>query len=485
MRQNKIIGVIFTLLSVLLVFESSSASVYANSAQSWWEGVDSSGAIITEEDSPIVVEKEVLTFDLQEFPANYYREVEDYLAYDGKVTASYTFYNPADYTVTAKLRFPFGNIPDYGYIYDMETDTQIYNVDTEKYNITINGEVIEKTIRHSLSYPHAQFNLEKDMVLLLDEYVEDVMYYPEQTVTKYTYKISGVDLEEYHAANVAFDVEEKMNSTIVFFPGQSGGHTQKNGDMRISAWVEENGQRITLYAFGKPFSAAPKWKCYKNGGVEDKEAISGTVSLESTETFTFEEFALADWEEQFGVSKTDWYNAVIAELREDAEHYQQPIVQLERYKQGYQGYLMRWYEYEVSLEPGERITNIVTAPIYPSINGRYAPIVYGYKYLLSPAKTWKEFGELEIHINTPYFLGESSIEGFTKTNDGYTLTLEGLPKGELEFTLCSSENPAKAVIPAREYVPTEMIVCISVIGAVFLVGAGILVVKHKRKKIKS
>lgn len=75
------------------------------------------------------------------------------------------------------------------------------------------------------------------------------------------------------------------------------------------------------------------------------------------------------------------------------------------------------------------------------------------------------------------------IEGFTKTNDGYTLTLEGLPKGELEITLCSSQNPAKAVIPAREYIPTEMIVCISVIGAVFLVGAGILVVKHKRKKL--
>lgn len=501
MKRNKIIHVVFALLSALLVFESSSVSVYANSAQSWWEGVDSSGAVVTDEDSPIVVEREVLTFDIQEFPANYYREVDEFLAYSGKVTAEYTLYNPAEYTVTAKLLFPFGNAPSYADFYDYETEIRTYNIDTEKYDITINGETIPKTIRHTLTYPYAQFILEKDIALLSDEYilelpddfyssvteythkVPDDFYSPELCVTKYTYKISGVDLDEYHAANVAFDVAKNLDSTVVFFPEQSGCHTQNSGDMRISAWVDKNGQMITLYAIGEPFSTAPKWKFYKNGGVEDKEEIDGKATLESMETLTFEEFALADWKEQSGVSKTDWYNAVVAELREDDERYDHPIVDLERYKQGYEGNLMRWYEYEIVIEPGARIVNAVTAPIYPSIGMDYTPAIHGYKYLLSPAKTWAEFGELEIVLNTPYYMTESSIEGFTKTDNGYVLSLEGLPEGELEFTLCSAENPQKEVRTIRDYVPIEIIISFSIIGILLLSGGIIVFVLVRKSQI--
>jgi len=43
---------------------------------------------------------------VQEFPRNYYSTAEEFLAYTGHVTAEYTFYNPADYTVTATLVFP-------------------------------------------------------------------------------------------------------------------------------------------------------------------------------------------------------------------------------------------------------------------------------------------------------------------------------------------------------------------------------------------
>ena len=104
---------------------------------------------------------------------------------------------------------------------------------------------------------------------------------------------------------------------------------------------------------------------------------------------------------------------------------------------------MQWYEYEITVGPGERIVNTVTAPIFPSINTRYNPTIYDYTYLLSPAQTWKSFGTLEIVVNTPYYITESSLEGFEKTEDGYKLTLDGLPDSELTFQLCSSENPEK------------------------------------------
>ena len=52
---------------LLLVTTLFAVPAWANSAQTQWEGVDASGTIVREADSPIIVEKELLTFDIQEF----------------------------------------------------------------------------------------------------------------------------------------------------------------------------------------------------------------------------------------------------------------------------------------------------------------------------------------------------------------------------------------------------------------------------------
>ena len=89
------------------------------------------GTLVKDKDCPLVVDKELLTFDVQEFPKNYYNSAEEFLAYTGKVTAEYTFRNPADYAVTAALVFPFGNLPHYGkYIYDSHTGKHTAASDT-------------------------------------------------------------------------------------------------------------------------------------------------------------------------------------------------------------------------------------------------------------------------------------------------------------------------------------------------------------------
>ena len=129
--------IICLLICTLFISTLLPITVSANSAQTHWRGVDSTGAMVVGENCPIEVKKEVLTFDISEFPANYYREKEDYLAYTGKVTAEYTFYNPTDLTVTATLAFPFGKQPDYASIYDEESQSYVTNVDTEKYDCRI------------------------------------------------------------------------------------------------------------------------------------------------------------------------------------------------------------------------------------------------------------------------------------------------------------------------------------------------------------
>ncbi len=457
--------------------------------------MDSTGAMVVGENCPIEVTKEILTFDIAEFPASYYHEKEEYLAYSGKVTAEYTFYNPTDLTVTATLAFPFGKQPDYASIYDDETQSYITNVDTEKYDVKVNGEAIEKNIRYTLK-SDMQFDLSEDLPKLKDSYVSDAFYSPTMTVTKYTYIVGGADKEgqidedEYHAATAAFDWDGGDGQTKIYFPDQDGFHLQKDGDARFGCWAK-NGNVITVYAIGQPFSTPLEWKCYKNGGVEDKEVIDGIVSLINTETMTFEDLALENWNESTGVSKVDWYNAVVDAFSYGAKdnpkyNYVSTNVVSSLSTEIFMGGLMRWYEYEITVAPKTSIINTVTAPLYPEIDANYDPDIFSYTYLLSPASTWASFGELEVVINTPYFITENSLEGFTKTESGYSMKRNGLPNGELEFTLCSSENPTKPVRTLTDYIPIEMIISFSIIGGVVvLIGAGVIIFVVRRKKRKT
>ena len=119
-------------LIIMCVIALSSGAAWANSAQTSWEGQNRAGIIITDETCPLIVESELLTFDVQEFPENYYRSKEEYLSYQGKVTAEYTFHNPADYQVTATLAFPFGNEPDYAEDHNPDTEGRERNTETGK-----------------------------------------------------------------------------------------------------------------------------------------------------------------------------------------------------------------------------------------------------------------------------------------------------------------------------------------------------------------
>ncbi len=431
-------------LACLLVTSMLILPVSANSAQSFWEGTTAAGAIVPDEDCPIVVEQELLTFDLQEFPDQHYGSTDDYLAYTGKVTAEYTFRNPADYDVTAVLVFPFGTVPDYGYIRDEDTDDILLNADTDKYDVTVDGAAVEKTLRHTYVTWGEQFDLDTGLDRLYDGFREDEFFSPDMTVCRYTYQpAADVDTETYRAANAGFVLSADRTQTRVLVEGASGGRVLDDGVL-LSCWVSEG--TIVVNVIGEPLEQAPEWKFYENGACETE--IAGTMDLISTETITLKDLALREYDGSSGVLDYDWYNAFLE--------------QLDYYEWSYGAYsgseivfdlsqhLMRWYQYEIGMGAGETITNTVTAPIYPSFNLRYDPPIYEYTYLLSPAQSWAAFGTLDAEIHTPYCLVESetptfSVDGgsveFEKTDTGYALHLTSLPDGELTFVLSEDEFP--------------------------------------------
>ena len=464
--KRKVITVVFTVLLLSVVFIQPT---HANSAQRYWSGTDSTGALLKDKNCPLVVDKELLTFDVQEFPKNYYNSSEEFLAYTGKVTAEYTFRNPADYTVTATLVFPFGNLPHYGeYIYDSPTDKYIAVSDAEKYGVKVNGELIKATVRHTLKARGTPFSLDEDMPTLTDGYISDSFFRPDLPVWVQHYSVEGVGAES-QAATAAFVLREEPSKTRVLWEEKSGIATLKDG-IRISGWTK-TGDTLTVYIFGEPPKDGIAWSLYENGACKKK--IDGNITLKYSEQMTFRDFAFREYDNSSGISESDWYNAQVAFLNAGSEEWRRGGIYTE--KSAFS--LMRWYEYTLTLEPGQTLTNTVIAPLYPAIDAGYTPSIYTYTYLLSPAKTWAQFGELKIVVNTPYYMTENNQGGFLRTEKGYELTLPGLPEKELTFTLSESEHPR----PPKLSIPFHPVF---LFAGFVLIGGGVIAVVLiiKRKK---
>ena len=178
-----------------------------------------------------------MTFDVQEFPKNYYNSAEEFLAYTGNVTAEYTFRNPADYAVTATLVFPFGILPHYGeYIYDSPTDKYTAASDTEKYGVKVNGKLIDVTVRHTLKARGTPFSLDEDMPKLTDGYILDSFFRPDLPVWVQQYSVEGINPEN-QAATAAFVLREDPTKTRVLWEEKSGMASLKDG-FRLSGWTK-------------------------------------------------------------------------------------------------------------------------------------------------------------------------------------------------------------------------------------------------------
>jgi len=307
--------------------------------------------------------------------------------------------------------------------------------------------------------------------------VTDSFYTLDLPVIKYVFIPSGVDTETYGAADAGFDMVRDDPDRRIYFVDQNGLHTQDDGDLRVHSGIE-NGEAITVYVIGQDYAEFPQWKFYQDGGVEDSEEIGGTMTLDSREELSFRDLALSKWSEDSGVSEIDWYNAIVAMLTGSSDSTGSNLHLWEFGSFDLSRYLMRWYEYEISVGPGERIVNTVTAPIYPDIDSRYEPPIYEYTYLLSPAKTWAEFGTLDIIVNTPHYMTVSGSEGFQYNNPGYELHLTGLPEGELTFTLCAEKDPK--VPSAIGHVYPEVLL----IGAAVIVAAAVVIIFARAAKKK-
>ncbi len=443
--------------------------VFANSAQVHWKGTLASGALTTDKDCPIEVTSEKLTFNIREFPKDYYQDVEDFLLYTPSVTAKYTFTNPKDYAVDARLVFPLGNLPSYANLYDSETGTHNLSADTEKYTVKVGGESVEKTLRHTYKARYdSEFSFNKESKYLLDSYVDDPFYSPEMTVREYVFTVASYDEEKYPAANVAIKFSFDESKTRLLFLGNSGGKYGED-EAILSEWAEL-GKKLTVYIIGEQIPEFPLWQFYKNGGLKDGEKISGSMNLYSERNMTLEELLLSNYSENSGVLAHDWYNALICEMNENLWE----KGALRQYDLDVSDSLMRWYEYSLSFEGGETLENEVSAPIYPEIDRSGDFPVYTYTYLLSPAQTWASFRNLDVEVISPHYINANLKQkyDFERTNIGYRVLFDRLPLGEMTFMMTDFSDSG---VKSTEGFPVWKNVILPIILAVVFFGTGFLV----------
>lgn len=423
MKQYRII-----LLLALLVgaFTPATIGAKANSAQHSFFGSYSSGVIVTDEDSPIVVTKEDLLFNIPDLPSNYEETLADY---DSFVSATYTFHNPAAYDVTSRLVFPFGRQPDY-------IDSETFKTTINNYEIKLDGVETTKTIRHTFSSSYGGFNVADEIVRLRDEVQDDDFFNQTLDVNRYAVNVSVPT----QGANVNLALEITVPSGfegVILSPSHAG--YQRKVNREVLRYYVNNNDSFYLFTLGDSFDNVASSIRIMDSFYEPT-TLQGTTTLMSKISLELDDMLLYYYDETSGVSEIDYKNAVIDKLN-NAMYYALYYDGLEFLNVKYQ--LLAWYDYSMTVNAGESVINQVVAPLFPNIHTDYEPSLFDYEYLLTPASTWAGFSNLTIEIVTPFYLINSTIPGFEKTTTGYKVVLESLPTHDLTFSISTGENPIR------------------------------------------
>lgn len=433
-RLRKIlIGATAILLAACAFWGARPLPAHANSALREWKGTTAAGTQILDENCPLEVVRETLTFDISVFP---YRSVGydgEYYSYDelATVAAKYEFHNPTDIDVEASLAFPFGVVPSYAHRLPTPTEG----------TVTIDGAAADTTLRYTLYDMWNDNAIDGALSQMSDTYDEDDPLLRRDTpVYAYTYTFTGIRAGRGDSPfAVAIYPKGQDRKYIV-----SSTSYYNVGDRGIGDYVEE-GSEITVYVLGGPLSAPLEWTVYNHGYEPTRKVLKGAQATlaDKVPEMTFEDLAMRYRDENEGILPHDWYNMVVRNLKESymTEVYLYSALKIR------EDTCMRWYTYTLSVPAHATVTNVVTAPLYPTIHYGSSPNIYTYDYYLSPASVWSSFGGIDIEVRTPYYLLDAYIgEDWTEFADGeevYTFSANALPSGDLRLSVCTVPNPKR------------------------------------------
>lgn len=471
--KSAITAVAFALVAGC-IFPLFASEASANSAYRYYRGMDSSGAIIRTDENSIKVNREDLTFDIYAVNDGVLYEPRMH-GYFGKVTAKYEFYNVADHACEVDVVFPFGAS------YKEEGDNK-ESAERRIGAVKVNGADIEKTVRHTYQYDYYDFDIEEELKNFCDDFKTTGRYKPDETVYKYTVTLNcEEDAPDEKVVRFAFG---KRDPKKFFYDYDK--YEKTDGAVYVEKVVKGNVFEFAFVAEDElsPASLIEVYEPYSDNGIGKK--ISATPEVSAKEKTTFKDFVLSFKSEDSPVSDVDYFNATVDKLTKNSE----PVLNSEALSPGDR--LMQWYEYSLSFAPGETLVNEVTVPMYPDFNAESIPEIVVFKYLLSPAKTWVDFKDLYIKVNTDMYIinNHSTNVNFTNTEYGYEAYFSHLPEEELSFGLCTSPSPVSRnrneYNTRGVYIDIALIIFLLsvIIGPILFVIGLVLIIKARKSKKK-
>lgn len=456
------IFVAIIIIATVLVFPERVAD--ANSAQRYFEGIDSTGALVDMENCPIVVDKEDLDFYIEYSDDAPSRDDIYYAARFGYVTATYTFRNPSENTINMDVVFPYGYAPKNDKIVEKEC------------SVKVDGEDVAWKKRYTLK-EYYRFNALDDMKLIKDGFDQDEYFYTDKKVYKYVYSVN----DNVNGRKLEFQFASSSDRKIVTdYYSYSGSST---------LYVDTVGkQELTFYVIGEDLDLAACEETVIN------EQKGGHITLVSRTEQTFgDELAFINRPKDSDISDVDWYNALSSKfdyVRNVTVFSPQylTVLGIDGYNGGYE--LFRWCQYTLSIAPGQSVVNAVTVPLFPSVDVHYDPDVYEFTYYLSPATTWAGFKDLTVNIHTNGYVLKYQNKGFEKVDGKYTYHTDTLPSGELTFKVCNEEKPttqygrtfSSVIILLAKVIGFGVLLPVSIALIVIVIIVIVKAVKRKKNK---
>ena len=448
--QKTCVKITAALLAVITVLVTVFALCACTPADT--DGVEIVG-VISKEKYSVEITKLGYKLNVSEFPSV---SLEGFGDYDSYFTVDYEFYNSADSDCVMTLYSP-AMLPQYA-------QREIFSA--KQYSVKVNGEDTETVYRYSLNRAgQGSSNLLYCFGGLSDSKIRHDVYNGDCKVYKQTYTVNS----SAPYARAEFDVKY---SDYIMFEKQTTSVNTLTDSQTITLTDLTDGDEITAYCVNKPYpdlhlSAKLIPTDSLDKPLQGEYSLSLTVG--ETEEITFDDLAMFYYDENGGVSQTDYYNAVICSLGAYGLRHADGIEQLRVEKSD----LVQWLQFQLSVPAKGKAACQVTGPLFPLITEGVSDR-NRYEYCLTTSH-YSKFATVErmnvdvVTIYSAYDTAEN--RKFTVTENGYTARLD-VAVGSVSLSLFDASKKESG---ASKGLRVFLIICL-VIALLVLIAIPVVIV---------
>ncbi len=467
----------FAVFLIIFLYFISSTMALANSGPTYWRGYPSAEILAVDENCPVEVAREDLTFDLSGNYKNSY-------TIGGNVKAAYEMLNPTNKDLTVQMAFPIVSS-----LNDFSPDDIAVTVDGTSLPFDLYIGDVADSGGSSFQKGGGESLVFKDILSAVTNQTYQAKHFSENETGKLY--ILQVNPAAEQKINLAIDFELDKEKSRVLTKGFNR-YERKNKSVRIAAWCYEP-ETLEIFVLGDDID-------FNITGYTDGEL------KQKTDLFTYEisskQAELKPYLMEYMKNYRQAQNIPESEIFDEVQLYNQYSAALDSMLAGGEGFAA--CEDLISQHQYNRVITLLYEVDFPANSNKNVTVsykitgtmdrtktskpVYTFQYILNPAQNWNRFGALDIEIATPEenpYIVDSSIEMTKESDRHYTASLDSLPEKDLTFSLYEQEkiSPLENFAPIRyinRYFPAAGTVII--IAAAALAGVALFSGRLRKKK---